>query len=139
MQRYPDYWASGLRPGTVKPRSAATAAENKPVYSISVYGQDNMIGDTKTHKNEDPISILLPAFDHLVVFFLCSLGVYGEERSRAVTEVRFSLRWRIWCRLRVVGVAICYRHYEISEMSNPRVTHTWVVLHLDGSVSSLRH
>ena len=70
----------GLRPGTVKPRSAATAAENKPVYSISVYGQDNMIGDTKTHKNEDPISILLPAFDHLVVFFLCSLG-YMEKNG----------------------------------------------------------
>ena len=65
-----------------------------------------MIGDTRTHENENPISILLPAIDHLVVFFLCSLGVYGEEWSRAVTEVGFSLRRQIWCRLRVVGVIL---------------------------------
>ena len=38
-----------------------------------------MIGDTVTHENEDPISILLPAIDHLVVFFLCNLGIYREE------------------------------------------------------------
>jgi hypothetical protein len=38
-----------------------------------------MDDDMRTHKDEDSISILLPAFDHLVVFILCSLGVYGEE------------------------------------------------------------
>jgi hypothetical protein len=43
--------------------------------------------NTRTHKNEDPISILLPALDHLIVLVLCGFGVYGEERSRAVTEV----------------------------------------------------
>ena len=79
-----------------------------------------MIGDTRTHENEDPTSILLPAIDHLVVFFLCSFGVYGEEWSRAVAEVGFSLRWRIWCRLRVVGVIlgviIYYKHHK---MMNP--------------------
>jgi hypothetical protein len=50
-----------------------------------------MNGDTRTHEDEDSISILLPAFDHLVVFFLCSLGVHGEERLRAVTKVGFYL------------------------------------------------
>jgi hypothetical protein len=60
----------------------------------------------RTHKNEDAISVLLPAFDHLVVFILCSLGVYGEERPRAVTEVGFSLKWLTMRRLRKVVVAI---------------------------------
>ena len=110
-----------------------------------------MIGDTRTHENEDPVSILLPAINHLVVFFLCSLGVYGEERSRAVTEVGFSLGWRTWCRLRVVGVIlgviICYRHHKMmnsaSKGETKRVTNTWVlawvVSHVDDLVSSLRH
>jgi hypothetical protein len=43
-----------------------------------------------THKNEDSISIFLPALDHLLVLFLCSFGIYGEERSRAVTEAGLS-------------------------------------------------
>ena len=47
--------------------------------------------NTRTHENENPVSILLPAFDHLLVFFLSSPGVYGEERSRAVAEDEFSL------------------------------------------------
>jgi hypothetical protein len=34
-----------------------------------------------THKNENAISILLPTADHLLVLFLCGLGVYGEERA----------------------------------------------------------
>jgi hypothetical protein len=37
-----------------------------------------MIADTRTHENEDPISIFLPALDHLVVLFLRSLGIYGK-------------------------------------------------------------
>ena len=56
-----------------------------------------MNANTMTHKNEDPISIFLPALDHLVILFLCFFGVYGEERSRAVTEVGFSLQWLIRC------------------------------------------
>ena len=45
-----------------------------------------MNGYTKTHKYEDTFSILLPAFDHLVVCIFCSLGVQGEERTGAVGE-----------------------------------------------------
>ena len=67
----------GLRSWTVTESNAVTAAENKPVYSAPVYGQGNMNADTRTHENEDPVSILLPAFNHLVVFIFCSLGVYG--------------------------------------------------------------
>ena len=50
-----------------------------------------MNGDTglRTHKYEDAFSILLPAFDHLVVSILCSLGVQGEERTGAVSEDGF--------------------------------------------------
>ena len=93
--------------------------------------------DTRTHENKDAISIFLPAFDHLVIFILCHVGVYGEELPRAVTEGRFRL---IRCRPRVVAVAICYRHYEIGEVRpNLRVIHTWVVPHLGVSVDSLRH
>jgi hypothetical protein len=44
-------------------------------------------GNTRTHKNEDAISIFLPALGHLVVLFLRGFGVYREERFRAVTEV----------------------------------------------------
>ena len=70
-----------------------------------------MNADTGTHENEDGICILLPAFDHLVVFILCNVGVYGEELPRAVTKVGFPLQWLIRCRrracLRVVVVAIC--------------------------------
>jgi hypothetical protein len=86
--------------------------------------------DTGTHENEDAISILLPAFDHLVVFILCNVGVYGEEFPRAVTEVGFPLQGLVRCRLgqRVVTVAICHRHYKIGEnRSNLWVIHTWVV------------
>ena len=53
-----------------------------------------------THENEDSIRIFLPALDHLFVFIICNLGVYGEERSGAVTEAGFSLRWLIRLRLR---------------------------------------
>ena len=76
----------------VTARSAATVAENKPVYSVPVYTQSNMNGNTMAHKNEDAISILLPAFDHLVVLFFCSFVVHREERPRAVTEAKFPLR-----------------------------------------------
>jgi hypothetical protein len=60
-----------------------------------------MDGDTRTHENEDAIGIFLPALDHLVVFIICGLGIYREERAGAVTEVGFSLRWLIRRRLRV--------------------------------------
>ena len=64
-----------------------------------------MNANMKTHKNEDPISIFLPALDHLVVLFLCSFGIYGEKRTRAVTETGCSLRW---CRLSLVVIYFLY-------------------------------
>ena len=52
--------------------------------------------DRRTHENEDSVGILLPALNHLVVFLLCSLGIDGEERPRAVTEAGFFLLiWRL--------------------------------------------
>jgi hypothetical protein len=45
-----------------------------------------MTDNMSSHKDEDPICIFLPAVDHLVVLFLCGFAVYGEKRSRAVTE-----------------------------------------------------
>ena len=75
-----------------------------------------MNADTRTHEDEDPISIFLPALDHLVVLFLCDFGIYGEERPRAVTRVRSLLQRLVWCRLRVVVVTICGRHHEFSEV-----------------------
>jgi hypothetical protein len=66
-----------------------------------------MNGSTRTHENEDPIGIFLPALNHLVVFVICGFTVYGEERPRAVAEVRFSLQWLIRLRVRV-EVVICY-------------------------------
>jgi hypothetical protein len=41
----------------------------------------------RTYENEDPIGILLPTFNHLLVFILRSLGVHEEERPRTVTEL----------------------------------------------------
>jgi hypothetical protein len=58
---------------------------------VPVYAYDNMNTGTRTHENEDTISILLPAFDHFVVLFLCGFGIYGKERPRAVTKVGFHL------------------------------------------------
>jgi len=35
-----------------------------------------MNANTRTYKNKEPISILLPTLDYLVVFILCGLGVH---------------------------------------------------------------
>ena len=57
-----------------------------------------------THEDENPIRIFLPALGHFVVFIVCGLGVYGEERPGAVTEVGFSMKWLARRRLRVVSM-----------------------------------
>jgi hypothetical protein len=65
-----------------------------------------MNADTRTHEKQYPISIFLPALDHLVVFNVCSIIIYGKERRRAVTGIGLSLiQWR----LRMVAVVIYYR------------------------------
>jgi hypothetical protein len=74
--------------------SAATAAENKPVYIVPYYAQIHMYDDMRTYKNKNPIGIFSPAIGHLVVCFLCSLGVHGKQRLRIILEVGFSLRIR---------------------------------------------
>src|SRR5260370_22670877 len=56
MKRYLDCW---VRYWSATARSAATAAENKPVCS-RLPGGYIKISTSKTHKNEDPICILLP-------------------------------------------------------------------------------
>lgn len=73
-----------------------------------------MDADTRTHKNENSVSIFLPALNHLVVFIICSLGVHREERTGAVTEVELPMQWRIRCRLRMNDVLIRYKNSEIS-------------------------
>ena len=90
-------------------RSAATVAENKPVYNVPVYAQDGMNVDAMTHEDKDSLSILLPGFHHLVVFIFDGLGIHGEELLRAVTEVRFFMRWLVRHQLREVGVDSCRR------------------------------
>ena len=83
------FWKLGLKSGTVIVSSPATAAENKPVYSFPVYWvQRNEY--TRTHENEDYISISSPALGHLVVFFFCNLGIHREERSRSIPKVELS-------------------------------------------------
>jgi hypothetical protein len=82
----------------VTPRRAATAAENRPVFSVPVYSQANVNSNTRTYKNEDAISIVFPVFGVLIVLFLCGFGVYGEEGSGAITEIGL---WLIQCWLRL--------------------------------------
>jgi hypothetical protein len=48
--------------------TAATAVENGPVYSIPVDVNRYIYSSMRTHENEDSISVLLPALDHLVLF-----------------------------------------------------------------------
>ena len=35
--------------------------------------------DVRAHENEDSISVFGPAVSHLVVFFLCKLGIHRKE------------------------------------------------------------
>jgi hypothetical protein len=53
-------------------------AENKPDY-ILVDLAAKMDVNTRAHEYEDAVCRLLIAFCQLVVFFLCNLGVDGEE------------------------------------------------------------
>jgi hypothetical protein len=70
-----------------------------------------MDANTRTHEKQYPISIFLPALDHLVVFNVCSIIIHGEERSGAVTGIGLSLRWLIQWQLRMVAVVIYYRRW----------------------------
>ena len=42
----------------------------------------------RTHEDNDTFSIFLPAFDHLIVFFLCHLPIHEEERPGAINKLR---------------------------------------------------
>jgi hypothetical protein len=89
-----------------------------------------MNGDTRTHKNEDAISIVFPALGVLVVLFLCGFGVYGEERPRAVTEIGSSLRWLILCPLHLIAI---YFIYVCELRENVSRRHTPELFPLSGS------
>jgi hypothetical protein len=100
-----------------------------------------MDADMRTHKNENSVSIFLPALNHLVVFIICSLGVHREERTGAVTEVELPMQWRIRCRLRMNDVLIRYEIVKlVRKVEAATVTHAWPrVATLQISVTSLRH
>ena len=51
--------------------NAATTAENKPFYLAVELAHYEMKSERETHEDNDTISILLPSFDHLTIFFLC--------------------------------------------------------------------
>jgi hypothetical protein len=72
-----------------------------------------MDADARTHKNKNAISIFLPALDHFVIFIVCGLGVYGEERPGAVTEVGFSLGRLIRCWAWGLSVKVMIYHVEV--------------------------
>ena len=123
----------------VTARNIATAAENRPAYSVLVYAQISMDAHTRTHEIEDAIKIFFPALDHLVVLFLRGFGVYGEQWSRAVTEVGFSLRWLIPCRPSLTAIYFTYVCESRGDRSKQQVTHTCAVPTLDVFKSSLIH
>jgi hypothetical protein len=66
-----------------------------------------MNSETRTHEEENSFGIVLPLVNLLLIFNICCLGVYGEERAGAVTEVGFSLQWLILRRLSITA-AIYY-------------------------------
>jgi hypothetical protein len=92
-----EFWKLGLKSGSVTVSSPATAAENKAVYGVPVYGCSGMNTDTRTHENEDYIGISSPALGHLVVVFFCD---HREERSKG---------WLISPRRGLVLVIIYYK------------------------------
>jgi hypothetical protein len=56
----------------------------------------------RTHEDNDTFSIFLPAFDHLIVFFLCHLPIHEEERpAGAIPKLR--LLFLILIRPTIVG------------------------------------
>jgi len=96
----------------------------------------------RTHEDEDAIGILLPAVDHLVVFFPRKLRIHGKDWPRAVTEVGLPLLWLVGYRLRLFeGVIVIYlvavnpRRQGVQLAKIP-VT-DWVQSPLSGSVSLL--
>ena len=70
-----------MRSMTVTAANVATVAENNPVYNCEWMCEMTVEGKLGTDKDEDAVSIFLPAFGDLVIFFLCHLAVHIEERS----------------------------------------------------------
>lgn len=66
--------------------NAATAAENNPVYSLFFLGVKYSIENkTRTHEEDDTVSIFLQTFGNRIVLFLCHLLIQGEQRPRAIS------------------------------------------------------
>jgi len=100
-RRYPEDFAAGpVRSWQEAQRRRQRT--NRSAMFPSMHKTTWMPISLRTYENEDPISILLPTLNHLLVFILRSLGVHEEEWPRTVTELRFSLQSLIWCQLRVV-------------------------------------
>jgi len=77
----------------------------------------------RTYEDEDAISILLPAVDHLVVFFPCELRIHGKDWPRAVTEVGLPLLWLVRCRLRLFkGIIITGIYFDRGESTKRKIT-----------------
>jgi len=58
--------------------SAATAAENNPVYNSCVILK--RMGDgAKTHKCKHSLGIVFPSFHHFLVHFLGHFEIHGEK------------------------------------------------------------
>lgn len=61
----------GLRSWTDTTTTAPTTAENKPVcFSVAELMLNVKESNLWTHEDNDAIRILLPAFGHLIIFFL---------------------------------------------------------------------
>ena len=59
-------------------------------------------------KNDDPFPILLPLLYNLLVHVLCGLGVYGEDRPKAVPKIGHSAQWRVRRRHLITSEAVYY-------------------------------
>jgi hypothetical protein len=87
----------GVRLGIDGKTSAATAAENKPHYDFQVgLGGDMMVIYARTYKYEKLIGILFQLCSPLLILLLQGSYVHGEERTRTIREIMFSLQLSIF-------------------------------------------
>jgi hypothetical protein len=84
---------------------------NRSIASQFMSNEICMNADTRAHEKQYPISIFLPTLDHLVIFDVRSIIIYGKERCRAVPGIGLSLGWLAQWRLRIVDVVVYYRRH----------------------------